>query len=155
MAIYEKKTLRAVGERLKQLREHLDYSRQKMGALLDLTANGYGKNENGETFLSIASLRGLSKDLNVSMDWLLFNRGSMFFPEQTAEEKEPVKMEEEKAPGIKDSMPDVRQLLDYMEQDSLFRHEVLVYFFKHKKENEPAPLAQTAQPVQSPGTGND
>jgi hypothetical protein len=65
------------------------------------------------------------------MDRLFFNRGQMFFREQQAEGIK------EKAAGIENLIPDVRELLDYMDQDSLFRHEVLVYFYKYRKKNVP------------------
>ncbi len=148
MGINHRKTLQEVAGRLKELREHLNYSRKEMAARLGVTRNGYTKNENGDTLPGIPSLRRLSRDLDISMDWLLFNRGPMYFPEKLPEEPEPPKEEikeeppekeeENKAPRIEEIMPDVRELLDHMEKDPLFRHKVLLDFYTYKKETEKA-----------------
>jgi transcriptional regulator with XRE-family HTH domain len=129
MAIHEKNTLREIGTRLKELRKHLDYSRNRMAVFLEITPNGYGKNECGETFPGLPSLRRLSEELRISMDWLIFNRGSMYFQESQPE----IKIKEEKKPGLEET-PEVRELLEYMEQEPQFKYEVLANFYKYKKE---------------------
>jgi transcriptional regulator with XRE-family HTH domain len=120
MAIHEKNALREIGSRLKELRKHLDYSRDRMAAFFEITPNGYGKNESGETFPRLPSLRRLSEELNISMDWLIFKRGAMYF-----QESQPgITIKEEKKTGLEETMPDVRELLEYMEQDPQFKYEV-------------------------------
>jgi len=130
MAIHEKNALREIGSRLKELRKHLNYSRDRMASFLGVTPNGYGKNECGETLPGIPSLRRLSEELHISMDWLMFNRGSMYFQEIPPE----IEIKEEEKSGLEKTMPDIRELLDYMEQDLQFRYEVLAFFYKYKKE---------------------
>jgi hypothetical protein len=88
------------------------------------------------------------KKFDASMDWLLFNKGPLFYKEKTPEEtkqppeekppvqqKQPEKQTEEKFPGLEQVMTDVKELLDYMAKDPLLKYEVLVYFYKYKKEN--------------------
>ena len=130
MAIHEKNTIREIGDRLKKLRESLNYSRNRMAALLGITPNGYGKNESGISFPSIPTLKRLSKDLNISMDWLIFNRGPVHFQEIPPA----VNTEEEKKPDLVEIIPDIKELLDYMEQNQQFRYEVLAFFYRYKKE---------------------
>ncbi len=38
-----------------------------------------------------------------------------------------------KTSRLEDTVPEVRELLDHMEEDVLFRHKVLVYFYEYKK----------------------
>ncbi len=130
-----RKTVQEVGARLKELRGRLNYSRNEIANRLGITANAFGKNENGNTLPGIPTLRRLSGDLNVSMDWLFFNRGPMVYHEKLSE-KEAFSEKEKKAPRIEEVMPDVRELLDHMEKDPLLRHKVLLDFYKYKKENE-------------------
>jgi len=130
-----RKTAQEVGARLKELRGCLNYSRNEIANRLGITANAFGKNENGNTLPGIPTLRRLSGDLNVSMDWLFFNRGPMVYHEKLSEE-EAFSEEEKKAPRIEEVMPDVRELLDHMDKDPLLRHKVLLDFYKYKKENE-------------------
>jgi transcriptional regulator with XRE-family HTH domain len=142
------------GNKLKKLRKLLNLSRKEMAARLGLTRSGYTRNENGDTFPGKSTLRRLSKDFDISMDWLFFDRGPMYFQEKLPEEKEPpVKEQEEppreeeekRTPRIEEVMPDVRELLDHMEQDPLLRYEMLLTFYKYKKE--------TQKPVESPAAG--
>jgi transcriptional regulator with XRE-family HTH domain len=130
MAIHEKNTIREIGDRLKKLREHLNYSRKRMAAFLGVTSNGYGKNECGINFPSIPTLKRLSKELNISMDWLIFNRGPMYIQEAPPA----VNTEVAKKPSLVEIIPDLKELLDYMEQNQQFRYEVLAFFYKYKKE---------------------
>ena len=130
-----------IGNRLQELREHLNYSRQQMALHCEVTKGGYAKYERGDYLPKLDTLEQLSKKFDTSMDWLLFNKGPMSFKEKEPEEKkEPQgktgeKKTEEKFPGLEHVTPDVKQLLDYMALDPLLRYEVLVYFYKYKKEN--------------------
>jgi transcriptional regulator with XRE-family HTH domain len=126
-----------IGDRLKQLREHLKYSREEMSSHFSLTKSGYDRNERGETFPSGNMLIRLAKNFGVSMDWLLFDRGPMYYKEKEQEAETP---EEQKAretlQALQDAIPEVKELLDYMGRDPLLRYEVLIHFYKYKKEQE-------------------
>ncbi len=65
--------------RLDTLRKQLNLSREEMAAHLGLTMSGYAKTERGETFLGIAKLARLAKAFDISLDWLLINRGPIFY----------------------------------------------------------------------------
>jgi transcriptional regulator with XRE-family HTH domain len=139
-----KQRLKEIGARLTKLREQLNYSREEMAAHCEVTESGLGKNERGDHLPQLDTLENLVKKFDASMDWLLFNKGPLFYKEKTQEEKQqppeekpPVqqKQPEEKFPGLEQVMPDVKELLDYMAKDPLLKYEVLVYFYKYKKEN--------------------
>jgi transcriptional regulator with XRE-family HTH domain len=76
-----------VGERLANVRRRLNYSRQEMARVLGLKSSGYFKNESGETFLSVTTLSRLQKNFDISIDWLLFNKGPMYFKDKPSQEK--------------------------------------------------------------------
>jgi len=136
-----KKKVMEIGNRLQKLREHLHYSREQMALHCEVTRGGYAKYERGDYLPKLVTLEQLSKKFDTSLDWLLLNKGPMSFKEKMPEEKiePPGKIQEkntqEKLPGPEQVIPDVKELLDYMNQDPLLRYEILVYFYKYKKEN--------------------
>jgi hypothetical protein len=97
------------------------------------------------------------------MDWLLFGRGPMFFKEKAQKEmelehamkelntqldrerknheaeckkkEEELKNQRQKASFI-ESRPDMKELLEHMEQDAIFYHELMLYFRKYKIEKK-------------------
>lgn len=133
MARNDRKTVQEIGNRLKDLREHLKFSRQEFALRLGIAMNGYSKNEMGMNLPGMPTLKRLAKDFNISMDWLFFNRGNMFFQEKLPEV---TKVEEKKIPPLEETEPDVRELFEFMRKDPLLRHEVLVYFYRYKKGNQ-------------------
>jgi transcriptional regulator with XRE-family HTH domain len=108
-----------------------------MAAHCEVTESGYTKNERGNHLPQLDTLENLVKKFDASMDWLLFNKGPLFYKEKKREENPPVqqKQPEEKFPGLEQVMPDVKELLDYMAKDPLLKYEILVFFYKYKKEN--------------------
>ncbi len=118
---------RSVGDRLRKVRQMLNYSRQDMAAVLELKDSGYFKNETGETFPSRSTLHRLQRDYDISMDWFLFNKGPMLYKG---------KQQQEEKPGLEERFPEARELLDAMDQDSQLKHEILAYFFKYRNKKK-------------------
>lgn len=126
--------LQGAGLRLIKIREQLRFSRAEMAARMGIKPVGYYKNENGETFPGLRSLDRMQKDFDISMDWFIFNKGTMFF-----KEKQPEKKEETKAPeGV-----EMTELFNQMEQDPRLRHEVLAYYYKYKENKGNTPPENT------------
>ena len=126
--------MQGVGQRLRTLRKQLNFSANEMAGRLGIRNTSYYKNESGETVPSMLSLQRLHKDIGISMDWLLFNSGPMYYKTKEAELK---KLEEKKAPGLEELVPaEEKELLEHMGKDSVFRHRVLLYFHKYKKTNK-------------------
>lgn len=70
------------GERLKKLRNHLGYTKNKMAGSVEIKAQSYGRIEHGSVGFSNAVLLKLNRLYNVSTDWLLFGVGDMFIKEE-------------------------------------------------------------------------
>ena len=81
--------MRGLGSRLHQLRLHLQFSRGKMADKLGLHPNTVNRYERDDTIPGMVPLSRLQKDYDVSMDWLLFNKGPMFFREKDPAAEEP------------------------------------------------------------------
>lgn len=90
-----------------------------MGRLLGLGKSGFGKYEQMENFPNFKILQTLATEYNVSMDYLIGNRGTAFYGE------------------YKDSKEndEMAELLDLMENVPLVHHSVMSYFQKFKIEN--------------------
>ena len=120
---------RNIGARLKKLRVHHNYTRSEMAAELGLHRTSYYKNETGETFPGTESLHRLQKHFDISMDWLIFNKGPMHFKQKA--------LPEEKTPGLEEQDPEVKKMLDTMARDPHLKHELLAYFFKYQEKKRP------------------
>ncbi|NIM17439.1 MAG: helix-turn-helix domain-containing protein [Candidatus Aminicenantes bacterium] len=123
-----KEFMQNLGRRLRTIRRQLNYNQQEMASALGLKRSGYFKNEEGETFPGVSTLFRLQKNYDISMDWLIFNKGPMVFKE---------KQQEEKPAGLEERSPEVRELVDVMEQDPQLKHEILAYFYKYKSKKKP------------------
>lgn len=63
--------------RLRQIRESADLTQEQFSEILGISVSAYKKVESGENQVSLASIRKLYKEMNVSADYILFgkNRG--------------------------------------------------------------------------------
>jgi transcriptional regulator with XRE-family HTH domain len=139
------KTFFGIAKRLKLVRKQLNISARQMAGRLGLNYNSYYKNENSATYPGLNTLYQLSEVFGVSVDWLIFGKGPMFYREKEREKeleelgkelelmRETLREQEEKA-GIR-IRPELHELLEHMERIPLLYHEVLVYFQKFKAEN--------------------
>lgn len=118
-----------IGGRLMMLRAQFKFSAIDMARRLGLSRSGYYKQERGNTLPRLEILNALHREYDISMDWLLFNRGPMYF-------REKVELEGEAGSTPDKLSPHVRELIEYMEKDPLLEHEVLVQFFKYKERKE-------------------
>ena len=130
----------SVGPRLRLLRNQYNYPVDEMARKLGLSRSGYSKNENGMTLPKPETLQRLEKDFDISMNWLFFNKGPIHYKDLLVE-KGLVK----KALSLEKTTPEAVDLLEYMEKDLLFRHEIMAFFYKYK--NKPANSQE-----QGPGT---
>jgi len=134
MAKHDRAILQGAGLRLRKIREQLRFSRVEMAARMGIKSVSYYKNENGETFPGLRSLDRLQKDFDISMDWFIFNKGTMLFNERL-----PGKKEETTAPGG----VEMSELFNQMEKDARLRHEVLAYYYKYKENKGNTPPENT------------
>ncbi|MGD2090445.1 MAG: helix-turn-helix transcriptional regulator [Candidatus Aminicenantes bacterium] len=157
MKINKREFSQEVGRQLKMLRRQLGYSRTEMAEQFGISNNALGKNENGESFPNVQTLHRLASQFDISMDWFLFNKGSMYYKEKkTTEEleKEVARLQKELEQarmidketkqeiieGVPDAepqlAPDVRELVEHMAKIPLLHYEILAYFHRFKMENK-------------------
>jgi transcriptional regulator with XRE-family HTH domain len=143
-----KKALQEMGAKLKKLRQHLGLTRQQMAAHFKVTRTAYYKNENGVSFPSLPSLRALCLGFDVSMDWLLFDKGPMISkkkeppPEPPKKPQPEITPKEEKTPDKeivvekkKELEPEVEELVAHMESIPLLHHKILTEFQQFKMDH--------------------
>ena len=134
MLIQEKNEIHNIGANLKKLRGDLDYSAAEMASQLGIGRTAYYKNENGDTFPGYPSLRCLSEDYGISMDWLIFNKGPMYYIDKDAETEEGY---EENDPVVEmKKKPEMMELVEHMSRIPLLYYEVLHLFQKFRIENK-------------------
>lgn len=118
-----KSLLREIGERLRKAREPFKFSQNEMADYLGAYRTSYSRYESGRTSPQMISLYRLAMANDFSLDWLITNRGPMFYSEK------------EKT-GVGPLGEDVDELLEHMKHIPLLRHEVLVLFYKFKEDHK-------------------
>lgn len=63
-----------IGARIRQQREHMGLTQEQLGEACDLSASFVGHIERGSRKLSVESLYKLASVLNISVDYLLYDR---------------------------------------------------------------------------------
>lgn len=101
-----KKIKEAVAVRLKTVREQAGCTMREMAVRLHITSGAYSKNERGLNFPGLDTLRCLARDFDVSMDWLLFEKGPMYNKEKEQREKE-----------LEQTMETMKQTVQTLEQN--------------------------------------
>jgi transcriptional regulator with XRE-family HTH domain len=139
-----KDLLKDIGYRLKKVREALNNSGPQMASEFGVMRSSYLRNESGKTCPGIMSMRILGNRFNISLDWLICEKGPMYYrekeqkhAEKVGESQEAAKaaLEVKPAPETLDSLPeDIRELLDHMKRIPLLRYETLASFHKFKQE---------------------
>ena len=71
----EKKQLIEIGQRLRQRRQELGLTREKMAELADIGTGYYGQLEVGTSQMSIDTLIKLSQSMHLPMEYILFGTG--------------------------------------------------------------------------------
>ena len=123
-----KTLLRNIGEKLRVIRDSLKLKNVEMADRLGTYRTSCYHYELGDTSPQIITLYRLGMANDISMDWLILDRGPSHYQEKEIPSPETV-------PPIAREK-DVKELLDYMERIPLFRHEVLVMFYKFKEQNK-------------------
>ena len=71
----EKQQLIEIGQRLRQRRQELGLTREKMSELADIGTGYYGQLEVGTSQMSIDTLIKLSRSMHLPMEYILFGEG--------------------------------------------------------------------------------
>jgi transcriptional regulator with XRE-family HTH domain len=119
-----------IGGRVRKVRSRLGLSQQRMATLLDMAKISLNRIERGLNYPSALTLTRLAKQFDVSIDWLLCNRGSMF----PAKEKSKNESDEGKSSGLFER--DVEELVNLMRRSPLVRYSMMDHFQRFKMENQ-------------------
>ena len=65
-----------IGERLREIRENMNMTREEFSKKIDITDSFLGQIERGERSLSVKTLKKVVKYTGVSADYLLFGKNS-------------------------------------------------------------------------------
>ena len=121
------------GRRLRQLRNHFNYSLDEMARKLGLSKSGYFKNEGGSSFPGLKTLDLLQRSYDISMDWLLFNKGPVNYTQKPSVQPPEEKLAER---ALKNISPELMQLVESMDRDPLLRAEMLVHYYRYREKRE-------------------
>lgn len=125
ITIDEKRTMREIAGRIKEIRGRLELSRLRMADMLGVSYSSMGKYLNGTQMVGLSVLLRLSAYLGVSLDWLLIGHGEMMRDEGEARKQ---RMEPLVESLLEDE--DLCRLVEGLIADAGLRYDVLNYFFK-------------------------
>ena len=144
-----KDLLKDIGYKLKKIREALNYSSPDMASRFGVVRSSYLRNESGQTCPDIQTMRILGTAFDVSLDWLICDKGPMYYREKEPSRAQPGKpvektvesqvpqtgVEAKSSLEIPDTVPeDIRELLEHMKRIPLLRYQILASFHKFKAE---------------------
>jgi transcriptional regulator with XRE-family HTH domain len=113
-----------VGRKLKEIRRVLGIKGQDMARELGTSRNTYYRNEGGLHAPSLYTFLTIARRYNISLDWLMLDRGEMNYKPDPAEEYGGV------SAGADE---EVREMMEYMWRVPSLRHELLMHFYKYKE----------------------
>ncbi len=115
--------LKEMGHKLRQLRQNLKETRSQMADRLGIWRSTYIRNENGETPISYKTMLSLVHRSGVSLDWMVLNKGPMYYKEKEIKNEPPLN-------------PDFKELIEHMERIPMLKHEMLLSFCKFKEDRK-------------------
>ena len=83
---------------------------------------GITKTRSGENFPGPSTLNRLQREYDISMDWLLFNKGPMTY-------KVKQQQQQNQAPTPGEHEPDILKMVEDMESDSQLKYEIVGLLF--------------------------
>ncbi len=132
----DKKTLlRNISEKLRGIRGSLKLERFQMADRIGAYRTSYYRYEIGVTFPQLISFYRLGLTDDISMDWLILDRGPMHYKDKELPIQAKPEPPRETVPPIALER-DVKELLEHMEQSPLLRHEILLMFYKFKEDHK-------------------
>jgi len=124
----KKSMLETFSKRVTALRQSLHLSRRKMAVFFRATEVTYRRYEQGFILPSFMSLVAAGEELGISLDWLVYGRGEMYYRDIAERVAKQVVHEA--------ASPEVLNLMDHIKRVPLVRNELLSHFYKIKTEHE-------------------
>jgi transcriptional regulator with XRE-family HTH domain len=140
-----------------------------MAGHLGTTRAGLGKNERGENLPATKVLFRLSSEYGISMDWLLFGKGARLYKDvkrleeletrvveqdnrlaelqtqleqakaQSQEDQARLRQLEEETAHLRQASPELKEMIQHMQQDPVLYHDLLLRFFSYMEEKPQKP----------------
>jgi transcriptional regulator with XRE-family HTH domain len=123
----KEKAKKEIGERLRKFRKYLKLNQGELSVYLDIGRADLSSTERGRIYPTVYVLYLLKNKFNVSLNWLLFNEGEIFYTE-------PVKRRENS--GLNPLNEELKDLIFHIENIPMVRHAVLSFFFEYKVRNQ-------------------
>lgn len=117
-----------VGLRLKEIRWKLQITQEQFGEKLGIKGSTMAKHENGFCFPTGKMLNILASKYNVSMDYLLCGRGTLYYKDRDSRDSSHIK-------DIIGEDKEMEELFSLMSSVPLVRYSILSYFQRFKLEN--------------------
>jgi transcriptional regulator with XRE-family HTH domain len=117
-----------VGLRLKELRRKLNMTQPQLGEKMGIKATTLAKHEKGICFPTGKMLNILASQYNVSMDYLVCGRGTLFYEDKDNTDSIHPK-------NIMSGDKELEELISLVSSMSWVRHALLSYFQRFKLEN--------------------
>jgi transcriptional regulator with XRE-family HTH domain len=117
---------RDVGLRMRRIRKALGYTQEQMVSFFPTGRANYSRIEKGEIFPGPMILNTLTKEFNVSLDWLISDVGEIFHKSNEA------KSELDYGANTKE----IQDLLIYMKNVPMLKHAVLTFYMEYKAKNK-------------------
>jgi transcriptional regulator with XRE-family HTH domain len=151
--------LKDIKSRIIAIRKERNLTAPQMAAELNVGNNNYNKYERGLYLPSLKTLAILTEKFDISMDWLIYNKGAMHFStiEKALRENEQLKQDLEEASAREEvsgraeaqdaeivTDPEIKELIRYLEDNPLFKHQLLIYFHRHKQGGQKTEEAETS-----------
>jgi transcriptional regulator with XRE-family HTH domain len=120
--------LTGVGKRLKEIRKHFNLTQEEIAKKLEMTADGYLRNERDHNHPGYQTMDILFREFKVSLDWLLMGHGEMLHYD---------KIEYDQLKDfITDSPQELIDLIRAMSQVPLLYHEQMTHFHRFMMNNK-------------------
>lgn len=116
----------AISKRFIEIRQAVGLTHQQLADSLYIARTTYTRYESGTLIPSLYTMNLLSNRLNISLDWLLLGKGSMFLMK-----KEKGSAEKER-PAPPDIAEEEKEMLDMMKKTPVLRHKILLFFQEQK-----------------------
>ena len=120
--------LNGVGSRLKEIRQQLKLTQQQLGDKLGINGSAVGKYEIGISFPTGKMLDLLATQYNVSMDYLLCGRGTLFYDDEDTPDWS-------RSEGMVEGDKELEELFSLVTSMSWVRHAVVGYFQRFRLEH--------------------
>jgi transcriptional regulator with XRE-family HTH domain len=158
--------LNDIRSRFTAIRKERNLTRPQMAAELNVSSNNYNKYESGLYFPSFKTLAILTGKFDISVDWLIYNKGAMHFStiEKALRENKQLKQDLQEASARAEAFareaeafarsgeqdaeivtdPEIKELIRYLEDNPLFKYQLLIYFHRRKKGGQKTEEAETS-----------